>query len=186
MESEQTIEVRAHPKTPNIALAPPPPGAGFSLDKSVIKFSKFINITFTIVAYLDNSFAINVYNLMSLKGAIMNTLEAINSRRSCKNFIPDKLVPEDIIHKICEAGTKAASGMNKQAAKIIVINNKEDRDKIVKLNAGVLGASGDTFYGAPQIICVVADKSAFTYVYDGSLVMGNMMLAAEELGIGAC
>ena len=116
----------------------------------------------------------------------MNTIEAINNRRSCKDFIPNKRVPDEIIQKIAEAGTKAASGMNKQAAKIIIINNPELRDLIAKKNAEILSTTADTFYGAPQIICVVADKSIHTAVYDGSLVLGNMMQAAEELGIGSC
>lgn len=117
----------------------------------------------------------------------MNTIEAINSRRSCKNFDLEKPVPEDIVQKICEAGTKAASGMNKQSAKIIVVNNKEVRDLIMKKNSEIFGrGTVDPFYGAPQIICVVASKDVHTYVYDGSLVLGNMMLAAEELGIGSC
>lgn len=116
----------------------------------------------------------------------MNTIEAINSRRSCKNFIKDKIVPKEIIQKICEAGTKAASGMNKQSAKIIIINNDHDKETIRNKNAEILGTSADTFYGAPHIICVVADKSVSTAVYDGSLVLGNMMIAAEELGVGSC
>ena len=33
---------------------------------------------------------------------------------------------------------------------------------------------------------VLADKNWFTGVYDGSLVIGNMMLAADSLGIGSC
>lgn len=116
----------------------------------------------------------------------MNTIEAIDSRRSCKAYNPDKLVPQDIVKKICDAGTKAASGMNKQASKILVVNNKAVRDKIVKLNADVFKRDLDPFYGAPQIIVVLADRNVHTYVYDGSLVLGNMMLAAEELGIGSC
>ena len=117
----------------------------------------------------------------------MNAIEAINSRRSCKNFDPEKPIPEDIIQKICEAGTKAASGMNKQAAKIIVVNNKEVRDLISKKNAEILGRGAvDPFYGAPTIICVVANADVHTWIHDGSLVLGNMMLAAEELGIGSC
>ena len=117
----------------------------------------------------------------------MNTLEAINSRRSCKKFDPDKPVPQDIVQKICEAGTKAASGMNKQAARIIVIQNKEIRDMISKKNAEIFQrGEHDPFYGAQQIICVVANMDVHTWVYDGSLVLGNMMLAAEELGVGAC
>ena len=37
-----------------------------------------------------------------------------------------------------------------------------------------------------QVLVVLADKSVPTYVYDGSLVMGNMMLAAHTLGLGSC
>lgn len=93
----------------------------------------------------------------------MNTIEAINSRRSCKNFDPEKPVPEDIVQKICEAGTKAASGMNKQAAKIIVVNNKEIRDLISKKNAEIFGRGAvDPFYGAPTIMCVVANADVHT------------------------
>ena len=33
---------------------------------------------------------------------------------------------------------------------------------------------------------VLADKSMPTYVYDGSLVMGNMMNAAAALGVASC
>lgn len=117
----------------------------------------------------------------------MNTLEAIESRRSCKDFDSTKKVDEEIIRKVCEAGSKAASGMNKQAAKIIAITDKETRDLVSSKNAEILGASGsDPFYGAPCIICVVSDADVSTHVYDGALVMGNMMLAAEELGLGSC
>ncbi len=41
----------------------------------------------------------------------------------------------------------------------------------------------DPFYGAPVILVVVADKTVPTHVYDGSLVMGNLMNAAESLGL---
>lgn len=43
----------------------------------------------------------------------------------------------------------------------------------------------DPFYGAPVILIVLADKSVPTYLYDGSLVMGNMMNAAYALGLGS-
>ncbi len=44
----------------------------------------------------------------------------------------------------------------------------------------------DPFYNAPVVLVVLADKSAATYVYDGALVMENLMLAAHALGLGAC
>lgn len=90
------------------------------------------------------------------------------------------------IDKIIDAGLAAASGRNLQASVVIAVTNKEIRDKLSKDNAAVMGASGDPFYGAPCVLVVLANKSAHTYVYDGSLTLGNMMLAAQELGLGSC
>ena len=115
----------------------------------------------------------------------MNTLDNLNGRRSCKKY-QDKLVPEDIVAKIIEAGTNAANGKGAQAPIILAVMNKEVRDKLSKLNAEVMGADIDPFYGAPQVLVVLADRSVPTYIYDGSLVMGNMMTAAEELGVDSC
>ena len=57
-----------------------------------------------------------------------------------------------------------------------------------KLNASVMGLdeSIDPFYGAPVVLVVLADPTVNTYLYDGSLVMGNMMNAAHSLGLGSC
>lgn len=112
-------------------------------------------------------------------------LDSILTRRSCKAYKPD-MVPEEIINKIIEAGTYAASGMGKQAATIVAVTNKEVRDKLSKMNADIMGAGIDPFYGAPVVLVVLADKSVATHVYDGSLVLGNMMVAANDLGIGSC
>lgn len=112
-------------------------------------------------------------------------LEKIKTRRSIRKFKSD-MVPKNILDKIIEAGTYAATGRNMQSPIIIAITNKEMRDKISKLNAEILGNDTDPFYGAPVILIVLADKKRSTYVYDGSLVMGNLMLAAHELGIGSC
>ena len=49
-----------------------------------------------------------------------------------------------------------------------------------------MGSDKDPFYGAPVVLVVLADKSRPTCVYDGSLVMGNLMLAAHSLGLGSC
>jgi NAD(P)H-flavin reductase len=52
------------------------------------------------------------------------------------------------------------------------------------MNAKIMGVENmDPFYGAPVVLIVLADKSRPTCVYDGSLVMGNLMLEAEEQGI---
>ncbi len=112
-------------------------------------------------------------------------LDVILSRRSVKSYKPD-MVPKEVIERIVEAGTYAATGRNAQSPIIIAVTNKELRDKLANLNAKIMGAKADPFYGAPVVLIVLADKSRGTYVYDGSLVLGNLMLAATAEGIGSC
>lgn len=112
-------------------------------------------------------------------------LKAIKERRSTKSFKSD-MVPMEIIDQICEAGKWAANGKGAQAGMIVAVTDKEIRDKLSRLNAAVMGADTDPFYGAPVVLVVLADKSVPTYVYDGSLVMGNLMLAAHSLSVGSC
>ncbi len=116
-----------------------------------------------------------------------NTLEVIKARRSCRSFRPE-LIEKEKLDKIIEAGTYAATGMGRQSPVIISVRKKETRDKIAALNAKIMGQPDtfDPFYGAPEMLIVLADKSVSTHIYDGSLVIGNMMLAAEELGVGTC
>lgn len=114
--------------------------------------------------------------------------EVINNmktRRSIRKYRPD-MIPEDVLNRIIEAGTYAATGMGKQSPIIIAVTNKEIRDKFSKMNAEIMGVDSDPFYGAPVVLIVLADKARPTYVYDGSLVMGNLMLAAHAEGIGSC
>ena len=114
-----------------------------------------------------------------------DVLETIKSRRSIRKYKSD-MVPQDKLEKIIEAGTYAATGMGKQSPIIIAVTNKELRDKLSAMNAKIMGVNSDPFYGAPVVLIVLADKSRPTYVYDGSLVMGNLMLEAEAQGIGSC
>lgn len=111
------------------------------------------------------------------------TLQVLESRRSCRSFDPDKQIPEETLRAIIKAGTYAPTGMGKQSPVIIAVTNKELRDKISVENARIMGANIDPFYGAPVILIVLADKDIVTYQYDGSLVMGNLLNAAESLGV---
>ena len=113
-------------------------------------------------------------------------LELIKSRRSVKKYKSDP-VPKALIEKIVEAGTYAPTGKNWQSPIILAVTNKEIRDELSRLNFGAdPDKRVDPFYGAPCVLVVLADKSKHTYLYDGSLVMGNMLLAAHSLGLGAC
>ena len=97
-------------------------------------------------------------------------IKAMETRRSIRGYKED-MVPEELIAEVVEAGTYAATGMGRQSPIIL---------------AEIMGTTGDPFYGAPVVLVVLADKSRPTYLYDGSLVMGNLMLAAHSLGLGSC
>ena len=113
------------------------------------------------------------------------TLTVLKTRRSCRAYKPE-LIEEEKLNAIIEAGTYAATGMGKQSPIIIAVTDKKTRDLLSKLNAAVMGADMDPFYGAPEVLVVLANKAVPTYIYDGSLVMGNMMNAAADLGVASC
>ena len=114
-----------------------------------------------------------------------NVLEEMKTRRSIRKFKPDA-IPQEILDQIIEAGTYAANGRGAQNVIIIQVTNKEKRDEIAKKNAEIMGSEGDPFYGAPAMLIVLGKKDWPTHVYDGSLVMGNLMNAAHSLEIGSC
>lgn len=115
----------------------------------------------------------------------MEALEALYTRRSIKAFT-DEMPSQADIDKITKAGMAAPTGMGAQSPLIVVVKNKALRDELSRMNAEVMGTHADPFYNAPVIIVVLADKTRGTYMYDGSLVMGNMLNAAHAVGLGAC
>ncbi len=116
----------------------------------------------------------------------MDAIEALITRQSVKKFIPNKMPSTALLNTITQAATYAPSGMGRQSAIIIEITNTQMRNKIASLNAKFLGSTADPFYGSPVIIAVLANKKQATYVYDGTLVMANLLTAAHALGLGAC
>lgn len=113
------------------------------------------------------------------------TLTTLKTRRSCRAYKPEH-IEEEKLNAILEAGTYAATGMGKQSPIILVIKDPEVRAKLTKLNAAAMGMDIDPFYGAPELVVVLANKAMPTYIYDGSLVLGNMMNAAADLGVASC
>ena len=114
-------------------------------------------------------------------------LEKMKQRRSICKYKQD-IVPQEIIDQIIDAGLYAANGMGYQNTIIIQVTNRKLRDEISEMNRKIGGwkEGFDPFYGAPAMLIVLAKKDWANKVYDGSLVMGNLMLAAHELGIGSC
>ncbi|HIU10667.1 MAG TPA: nitroreductase [Candidatus Avidehalobacter gallistercoris] len=115
------------------------------------------------------------------------TIKDMLERRSIRRFKPD-MIERELIDQIIEAGLYAASARGQQATRIIAVTNKELRNKIVEDNRKIGGWEDgfDPFYGAPVILIVLAEKDWPNRIYDGSLVMGNLMLAAHALGLGSC
>lgn len=113
---------------------------------------------------------------------VMNSLL---NRRSCRVYKPDA-IPQDVLDRILEAGTYAPTAMGLQSPIILCVTNKEMRDRLSKMNAAVMNGTNDPFYGAPVVLVVLADRSVGPYLYDGSLVMGNLLNAAHAEGVGSC
>lgn len=113
-------------------------------------------------------------------------IQAMLDRRSCRAYTAEQ-VSEEHLQQILLAGTYAASGMGKQAAKIIVVQDRETIEQLRAMNAAIMGSPDiDPFYGAPTVCVVVADTQVRTWQEDGSLVIGNLMLAASTVGVASC
>lgn len=128
----------------------------------------------------------------------METRDAIIGRRSVREY-ESKQVPKDVINQILKAGAMAPSAMDAKPCRFIVIANQEKIKELsskVKDKLGVIGlglkmsevmkSNKDTiFYGAPLLILIVAEKTAWSST-DCALAAQNMMVQAYDLGLGSC
>ncbi len=112
------------------------------------------------------------------------TIKTLTGRKSTKSF-RDEHVDSALIEQILAAGLNAPSGRNLQTPLFVVVNDDETVGRLSALNGAVAGMAFDPFYGAKDLIIVLARRQG-TYVYDGSLAMGNLLNAAFSLGVGAC
>ena len=113
------------------------------------------------------------------------TLQDIKARRSCRKYL-DQQISDEQLDAILEAGTWAATGMGMQSPIMIVVQDKPTLAKLSKLNGEVKGTTADMLYGAPTCVIVLADRNRPTCVEDGTLVLGNLMLAAHAVGVSSC
>ena len=114
-----------------------------------------------------------------------NTINDIMNRRSIRKYKPEQITREEL-DIILQAGICAPTGKNRQSPILIAVQDKEVRDLLSRMNAQVLGADVDPFYGAPTVVVVLAKADSPHAVQDGSLVLGNMMTAAKAIGLGSC
>ena len=111
--------------------------------------------------------------------------DVIESRSSSRLFTDEPVSKEDL-EKIVYAGQCAPTGMNRQETAFVVVQDPKTVALISKANAAVMGKDIDPFYGAKTVIIVSSSKTSPTYLYDGSIAVGNMLNAAHALGLGAC
>ena len=112
-------------------------------------------------------------------------LTALQNRRSCRSY-EDRQPDPAALEAVVNAALWAPSGMGRQSTVIVVVQDPATVRKLSAMNAAVMGKDTDPMYGAPTILVVLADAHANCAVQDGSLVMGNLMLAAASLGLGSC
>lgn len=111
----------------------------------------------------------------------------ILNRRSIREYKKDP-VSKELLDSIIQAGLAAASSMGRQSPIIIAVTNPEIRKKLAQVNSEIGGwkPDYDPFYGAPVVLIVLAKADVGPAVCDGSLCLGNMMLAASSQGLGSC
>lgn len=120
---------------------------------------------------------------------MLDTLEAIRTRRSIRRFKPET-VSNDSIEKILEAGRLAPSGSNLQPWRFVVVKSQRVLDMIRKVSPGYLGSP-------PLAVVIFSDRVTsyakggrlgrdYLTVADCSMAAQNMLLAAHALGLGAC
>ena len=111
--------------------------------------------------------------------------EILKNRRSIRKYKAQQ-VSDAELDAVLEAGIYAPSGMNTQNTTLVAVRDQETRDQLSRMNAAVMGSTSDPFYGAPCVIVVLVDPERYTAVEDGALVLGNLMNAAYEIGLGSC
>jgi len=118
----------------------------------------------------------------------METLEAIFSRRSVRAFTPEP-VPDELLRQVLRAGAASASGGNVQAWGFVLVQKPERRAALRSLAPGIIGQPA-----AVIAICMDTERalrlggagSEQMIWLDIGLATQNLLLAAHDLGLGAC
>lgn len=121
-----------------------------------------------------------------MNNEVINTIMA---RRSIRQYhaIP---VARDTMMQIMTCGINAANGQNKQSWEVRIIDNPAIMQQIQDLMAQGNPAlpaemARGCMRGAPVMAFIARDRNYDFSAYDCGLLAGNMMLAAQSLGVGS-
>ena len=116
-------------------------------------------------------------------------IEAIMARRSIRQYhaVP---VGRDTLMQIMTCGINAANGQNKQSWEVRIVDNPTTLTQIQDLMAaGNTALNPDMvkgcMRGAPVMVFIARDLNYDFSAYDCGLLAGNMMLAAQSMGVGS-
>lgn len=116
----------------------------------------------------------------------MDTLDAIRKRCSLKAHISKHVIEKEKIDFILEAGQLAASARNNQPWRFIVVQERVTIEELTQAfsesNQVIIDAPVLLFACARAVDDVVRDCREY-YLFDVGLAVGNMILAATELGL---
>ena len=112
------------------------------------------------------------------------TVKNLVTRNSCRKYKNEHITRQEL-EEILAAGLNAPSGRNLQTVRFVAVRDDATVDLLSGLNAAVMGTNADPFYGARDVVIVLAKKEG-TYLYDGSLAMGNLLNASWSMGIDSC
>ena len=118
----------------------------------------------------------------------METLEAIHTRRSVRAFTEEP-IPEELLRQVLQAGVGAPSGGNVQPWGFVVVRSPQRVQALRALAPGIIGQPnalivvGLDVERAERIGGALGPKLAWI---DIGLAIQNLLLAAHDLGLGAC
>ncbi len=110
----------------------------------------------------------------------MDTLTAIRTRYSARQFLPGKPVPRELIEQIIDAGQRAPTARNVQPWEFVVVTDPAMRRSIAEL------AEYGRFIAQAPVCVVVLCKDTKYYLEDGCAAVENILLAATALGVQSC
>lgn len=124
------------------------------------------------------------------------TIDLIRKRFSCRDF-GNRIPSDEEIEEVVQAGLHAASAVNRQPWRIIVVKDKDIIDQLETAGLAHLKAQPDQtaydriqsrngllFYNAPRMIIIACDRNeGESAILDAGIVANNMVLAAESLGM---
>jgi nitroreductase len=102
----------------------------------------------------------------------VDAFHTIVSRRETRRY-SDKPIPDDVRHRILDAGRLSGSSQNTQKWEFVILNDNEAVSRVVYAPSNVLGAQ--------LVVAIAGEASGF----DVGRVAQNMMLAAWNEGVGS-